>query len=386
MKSIRKMIEKFYPTAHPLDAGVFQYQAPPTAAFPYRLHLRIEPDGAGLLIVNASTVLHLNQTAVEFAHSFIYQMPEEEAINRIMKRYDVDREQIALDYHEFIDRLQILIETPDLDPVTYLDFERTEPYAGAISAPYRLDCALTYRLSDANGTGAAPTERVKREMLTEEWQTILSKAWQAGIPHVVFTGGEPTLRPDLPEIIAYAEKLGQVSGLLTNGLRLSEHDYLEQLLNSGLDHIMLTLDPDEEQSWEALRDVLAGDIHTTVHLTITRKFAPQIPQLLDRLKRMGVVCISLSIEHLDLGKELSQARQMVADRHLQLVWDLPVPYSRMHPVALEMKEEKKDNVEKHAWLYVEPDGDILLSQGQPQVFGNLLTDTWEEVWSRVKAA
>lgn len=386
MKSIRKMIEKFYPTAHPLEAGVFQYQAPPTAAFPYRLHLRIEPDGTGLLIVNASTVLHLNQTAVEFAHSFISQVPEEEAINQIIKRYNVDREQIAIDYHEFVDRLHILIETPDLDPVTYLDFERMEPYAGAISAPYRLDCALTYRLSDENGIGAAPTERVKREMLTEEWQTILSKAWQAGIPHVVFTGGEPTLRPDLPEIIAYAEKLGQVSGLLTNGLRLSECDYLQQLLHSGLDHIMLTLDPDEEQSWEALRDVLAEDIHTTVHLTITKKLAPQIAQLLDRLKRMGVVCISLSMESLELETELNQARQLVADRHMQLVWDLPVPYSRMHPVALELKEENKVEGMIHPWLYVEPDGDILLCQGQPQVFGNLLSDSWDEVWSRVKAA
>ncbi len=386
MNSIRKMIEKFYPTARPLEAGVFHYQAPPTAAFPYRLHLRIEPDGTGLLIVNASTVLHLNQTAVEFAHSFINQVPEEEAINQIKKRYNVDREQITLDYHEFVDRLQILIETPDLDPVTYLDFERAEPYAGAISAPYRLDCALTYRLSDENSIGAAPTERVKREMLTEEWQTILSKAWQAGIPHVVFTGGEPTLRPDLPEIIAYAEKLGQVSGLLTNGLRLSECDYLQQLLNSGLDHILLTLDPDEEQSWEALRDALAEDIHTTVHLTVTRKYAPQISQLLDRLKRMGVVCISLSIDNLDLDAELIRARQMVADMQLQLVWDLPVPYSRSHPVALETKEENKTNGEKHAWLYVEPDGDVLLSQGQPLVFGNLLRDSWEEVWSRVKAA
>jgi organic radical activating enzyme len=386
MKSIRKMIEKFYPTARPLEAGVFHYQAPPTAAFPYRLHLRIEPDGTGLLIVNASTVLHLNQTAVEFALSFINQVPEEEAIDQIKKRYNIDREQIALDYHEFIDRLQILIETPDLDPVTYLDFERAEPYAGAISAPYRLDCALTYRLSDENSTGTAPTERVKREMLSEEWQTILSKAWDAGIPHVVFTGGEPTLRPDLPEIIAFAEQLGQVSGLLTNGLRLSEHDYLHQLLNSGLDHIMLTLDPDEEQSWEALRDVLAEDIHTTVHLTITRKYAPQIPQLLDRLKRMGVVCISLSVDNLNLNAELIQARQMVADRHMQLVWDLPVPYSRLHPVALELKQENEVEGVMHAWLYVEPDGDILLGQGQPQVFGNLLSETWDDIWSRVKAA
>ena len=60
--------------------------------------------------------------------------------------------------------------------------------------------------------GLAPVDRVKREMLTEEWQTILDKAWNAGIPHVIFTGGEPTLRPDLLQLIAYAEKLGRSAG------------------------------------------------------------------------------------------------------------------------------------------------------------------------------
>ena len=42
----------------------------------------------------------------------------------------------------------------------------------------------------------------------------MDKAWAAGIPHITFTGGEPTLRDDLPALIAHAEKIGQVTGLL----------------------------------------------------------------------------------------------------------------------------------------------------------------------------
>jgi len=61
---------------------------------------------------------------------------------------------------------------------------------------------------------------VDRELNTSEWITILDKSWNAGIPHIIFTGGEPTLREDLPELIMHAEALGQVSGLLTDGLRL----------------------------------------------------------------------------------------------------------------------------------------------------------------------
>jgi MoaA/NifB/PqqE/SkfB family radical SAM enzyme len=35
-----------------------------------------------------------------------------------------------------------------------------------------------------------------------------------------------------------------------------------------------------------------------------------------------------------------------------------------------------------AWLYVEPDGDVLPAQGMyDQVLGNMLTDEWQEIWS-----
>ena len=128
----------------------------------------------------------------------------------------------------------------------------------------------------------APVDRVKRELSTEEWKTILQKAWDAGIPHVVFTGGEPTLRPDLPDLIAEAERLGEVSGLLTNGLRLAEPAYLQTLLKSGLDHVMILLDPDDDKAWEALKAVHAEEIFETVHLTITKHNKAHLDSILEK--------------------------------------------------------------------------------------------------------
>jgi MoaA/NifB/PqqE/SkfB family radical SAM enzyme len=288
-------------------------------------------------------------------------------------------------------RIKTLIDTPDLDPVAFLDFDRQDPYTGASSAPYRLDCALTYRLPDG-GQHVAPLERVKRELLDVEWKQILDKAWQAGIPHAVFTGGEPTLRPDLADLIEYTEQLGMVAGLITDGLRLSESKYLHALLQAGLDHVMLLLDPNEEQSWEALRDVLSEDIAVVVHLTITGYSPEQFPALLDRLAGMGVQNISLSAESTGLKDALLAARQAVAEKQMRLIWDLPVPYTHFHPVAIELAEEMEgvdavDYGPGHAWLYVEPDGDVLTGQGYYQtVLGNLLMDSWDKVWEKAKTA
>ncbi len=382
MNALRNLWQRFFPAYEPLPAGIYHFTAPPESDFPYRLHLRLEKNGSGLLIANGSTVLHLNQTAAEYAYHLIRQSPADEVSRSISRRYGIPAAQAQADYTGFTDRIQTLLDVPDLDPVTYLEFDRQEPYTD-LAAPFRLDCAVTYRQIDMDASPFAPVERVKRELSLEEWQTLLSKAWEAGIPHAVFTGGEPTLRADLPELIAYAEKLGMVSGLITDGLRLADADYLKSILQAGLDHLMMLLVPDDDTSWEAISVALAEDIFVVVHLTLTQAESANGKAILERLADMGVMTISLSANNPVVGAELSALRQHAADLGLRLVWDLPVPYSARNPVALELAAEDQPLPEGagNAWLYVEPDGDVLAAQGHPQVLGNLLTDPWDTIWS-----
>jgi organic radical activating enzyme len=382
MKQINKIQERFFPKTRQLPSGFFPYQSPPEVQPPYRLQLRLENDGSGLLVVNAKTVLHLNQTAAEIVYHLVKGDPAETTAREIARRYNIAQSQVLQDAQDINERIQTIINTPDLDPVTFLDFDRVDPYSTDISAPYRLDCALTYKTGEEIST-FAPVERVKRELLTEEWKSILLKAWQAGIPQIVFTGGEPTFRPDLCELISHTQNQGQVTGLLTNGYRLAERDYLHALLQSGLDHVMIMLDPEVNQIWEAIRDVSNEDLFMTVHFTITRKNFLQREEILQRLEKMmgSMRSLSLSVEHSDLKEELAAVRTLAGKMGFQLVWDLPVPYSALNPVTLELEiGEKPIKGAGTAWLYVEPDGDVLPAQGINRVVGNLLTDSWESVW------
>jgi hypothetical protein len=382
---IRSSIRQFFTPAHPLPAGTHHFQTPPEAKSPYRLHLRLEPDGSGLLIINAKTVLHLNPTAAEYAYHLVHGDSPDEAVKDMTHRYRVDREQARKDYGDLTARIQSLIQTPDLDPVTYLDLDRRDPYTTDLSAPYRLDCAITYRLPEGVDPNTAPVERAEGELTTDEWKTILHKAWDAGIPHVVFTGGEPTLRPDLPDLIAYTQEIGQVSGVLTDGLRFSEPDYLNSLLQAGLDHLMICLEPSMKASWDAVKTALPADIHTTIHITITSENQGQIEAILDRLEDLHAYSISLSIADPALQPALQQDQASAANHHLPLDWDLPVPYSHLHPVAFEKNIAAPDGAGL-AWLYVEPDGDVLPAQGINRVMGNLLRDPWEKIWSQRNTA
>ena len=368
-----------------VQPGLYHYQAPQSDPRNYRLHLRVEQDGSGVMIVNAATVLHLNQSAAEYAYYFVQNQPAETVARAMAKRYQVSQQQAFDDYLGIAERVMTLVETPDLDPVTFLDFERRLPHSGKLSAPYRLDLALTYRLPAAEDPEAAPSRRVDRELSTAEWKAVIDSAWQAGIPHVVFTGGEPTLRDDLAELIAHAEGNGQVSGLLSDGQRFADPAYLDSLLKTGLDHVMIVLQPAAEGAWNALDNVIAGDIFAAVHLTLDEKNLENMPALLEKLAQRGVRAVSLSADQSELGEPLSKMRDLAAALSLELVWDLPVPYSALNPVWLEVKEYNPAAIGKRAVLYVEPDGDVLPTQGDNRLLGNVLKDGWDFLWKQKMA-
>lgn len=378
MNILNRITDRFS-KVQPLPAGMYHLQAIQDEK-PYRIHLRLQKDGSGILIFNASTVLQLNPTAAECAFHFIKGAAPEEAAKQISTRYRVSKKTAFNDYNNFMDQIQTLISTPDLDPVSFLGFDLAAPHSADLTAPLRLDCALTYRLPSNTQAEYAPTKRVDRELTTEEWKTILDKAWGAGIPHITFTGGEATLRDDLPELIAYAEGIGQVCGLLTDGLKLADKKYLDLLLQTGLDHILFILQPDNKESWIALETIMPEDVFVTVHITLNKDNLKNAKQALERLAGLSVQSLSLTISDNYLRETYNTLRDKAAELGLTLKFDLPVPYSANHPVAFETLEDNILDGAGKAWLYVEPDGDVLPTQGKgDQVLGNILNDEWQAI-------
>ena len=379
MKIFNRIADR-YAKLESLPAGTYHLQTT-LDDIPYRLHLRLNTDGSGLLIVNASTVLQLNPTAAEYAYQLVKGSTPEEAAAQIAARYRVSKGIAREDYNDFVQRIETLIRTPDLDPVSFLDFEQAAPHSADLTAPLRLDCALTYRLNPETSAEAAPVTRASRELTTEEWKTILDRAWEFGIPQVTFTGGEATLRDDLPELIAEAESNGQVCGLLTDGLKLKDPEYRTRLLQTGLDHILFLLQPENPESWQALEAILAEDIFVTVHLTLHTANVADADASIKRLADLGVRSLSLSTSENSLSDSFHALRNTAAAAGLTLRFDLPVPYSASNPVSLETREDDVPKGAGRVWMYVEPDGDVLPSQRMAdKVLGNLLTDSWSAIY------
>lgn len=93
----------------------------------------------------------------------------------------------------------------------------------------------------------------KPEPSLEEIITRLPRVRGVNKPNVVFIGGEPTLRKDLPELIIRAKEKGFIPRVSTNGIKLLDLEYARTLARAGLCWVVLQFDGVTEEVYEKMR-------------------------------------------------------------------------------------------------------------------------------------
>src|SRR5262249_24968027 len=83
-------------------------------------------------------------------------------------------------------------------------------------------------------------ERMGDELDTAAWQDVFRQAARLGVLHVHLSGGEPTARRDLEDLVATAAEVGLYTNLITAGVLLSRAR-LEDLAERGLDHVQISI-------------------------------------------------------------------------------------------------------------------------------------------------
>lgn len=97
-------------------------------------------------------------------------------------------------------------------------------------------------------------KRAPRHMTVDEFCSIADKCRSADVPRLrLFLLGEPLLHPDLCQMIRYAKSIGVPSVELNTNAALLDADRTEELLTSGLDRIVFSLDGVDAQTYEAIR-------------------------------------------------------------------------------------------------------------------------------------
>lgn len=359
-----------------LTPGLYSYHTAPDSPDQFRLHLRVEPDGEGILVINASVVLHLNRSATEFAYYLIQGKDNVQIVDVLSERYDVTREILMRDVQLFIDQILFLSRKKDLSPSASIGFE-SHVFEKNLSAPLRIDCCLTYRSFNEKDDASLTAS----ELTTEDWKTLLGRVYNAGIPHVIFFGGEPTLRADLTELMAFTEQLGLVSGLVSSDPKLKDPAHLLPLIEAGLDHLTFYLDPSSPKDLQGLSNILDQDLFTCLRMPVhsDRDYRDLIHQLLD----LGVNAFNFLPEDEYSHAHAVKLQHELAESGVAFVDDIPLTY---HPHASEPLFSIWDPDSQPAQHFViQPDGSLAIHAGNQNNYGNLLREDWFTLWSRVMA-
>jgi radical SAM protein with 4Fe4S-binding SPASM domain len=373
------------------------------------LQLRVEPDGRGVMVINANTVLHLNETATAFAYYFMQGMPEPDIIKKVRRTYRVSESKAKEDYSKLVFTISTLAGTEKVDPVSFLEVEKEEPFTYQYSAPLRMDMALTFRCQNdcihcyAGGPHETP------ELTTAQWKQVIDRLSEIGIFILTFTGGEPTLREDLTELLLYAQNKGMVTGLITNGRKLKDPAYVEALEKAGLDFVQVTLESHKPKihdritnakgSWketvQGIKNAAKSQIYVTTNTTLSKHNAAEFLETIDFLKSLNVAafgCNSLIYSGkanavsqefalpLETLKELMpRIRDKAHQLGLKFLWYTPTQYCQFDPVQLGLGV--KSCTAAMINMCVGPNGDVYPCQSYFESLGNILTDSWKKIWN-----
>ena len=130
-----------------------------------------------------------------------------------------------------------------------------------------MDLAITYRCNNNCYFCYTGGPQKRPELTTADWKKALDKIWDSGIPQVVFTGGEPTLREDLVELVDHAQEF--VTGLITNGRKLAQ--LAPDLKRVSLDYVQVSLESHRPEIHDKMVGVAGAwnettERHTSGHI------------------------------------------------------------------------------------------------------------------------
>jgi 12,18-didecarboxysiroheme deacetylase len=140
----------------------------------------------------------------------------------------------------------------------------------------------------------------ENELTTEEGFKLLEDLAQFGCPVVLFSGGEPLVRPDIFDLIAYAVRLGLRAVLSTNGT-LIDHVLAKELKKLGLSYVGISLDGIGEvhdrfrgskgcfeKVVQAIENCQREGLKVGLRFTINKFNAEEIPKVFDFVEEMKI--------------------------------------------------------------------------------------------------
>ncbi len=149
-------------------------------------------------------------------------------------------------------------------------------------------------------TAASDSARRDAELSTAQAKKLLADLVEVNAPVVLFSGGEPLLRPDLFELLAEAKRIGLRTVISTNGT-LIDGDTAGKLAEANVGYVGISIDGPEEfhnrfrQTSGCFKATMTGfencrkaNLRMGLRFTITNTNKEQVPAVFDICKDNGI--------------------------------------------------------------------------------------------------
>lgn len=242
------------------------------------------------------------------------------------------------------------------------------------------------------------------ELSTDDWKRVIRESEQLGIVTIVFTGGEPLLRPDIYELIEWVDKDEAVALMFCNGLLLDK-DRVEKLSKAGLWAIHVSIDSPDPTAHDEMRRVpgcwqkaidglkrckdagmLTG---ISTYATPERLRNGQVVEMIELAKSIGADEITV-FDVVPTGRLLHEDRKhLLTDEDKEELCRIEERYNEGHPLPSVITQAHINGPTGNGcyagWcqFYMTAYGEVTPCDFTPLAFGNAREESLETIWNRM---
>jgi radical SAM protein with 4Fe4S-binding SPASM domain len=340
-----------------------------------RFHLRVEEDGSGVLLANASVAARLSSTGVLIAKARLEGMAYP-AITSMIKEtfYGATETQIESDVRKISGLIGELANLEDNYPIFNLDDPAILPPSNLLS-PFHAQMPVGQ---------------------PEQLNPLLQKLWESGIMHVTFSVEEDVDELHAQRNVERSEDLGMICGVRAPAAWLLKPGLFEKLALAGIDYIILPVEsvnakPAENSMVsidECLQQCKKWEVTPVLEIAILRNNLTNLEQVTNEFSAKGgnnILYYAVANDHQSeglTGFEIIQAASIVAESarrtRVRYVW-LP---AISEPGGLSAILRKGPRAAGDVSVRVNADGTVYAPRGPMVPAGNLSSESMTEIWNK----
>lgn len=379
------------PTAAPLTPtippGLYHYRRENDGQYT-RFHLRVEPDGRGMLLANATLAAKLSPSGVVIARGILDGRPDPTIHQDLLKQFrGATPELVERDIRQVSYLINNLAAPGDNYPIVNLEDASISPYQTILIAPLEASVPL-----------AEPERLVP----------LIDRLWEVAIPHVTILVSENPNPDHLIRAVERAEDLGMIAGVRGRATDLSGDNLMYDIALAGVDHVNIlyaSADPathntlcgdgDHMMAEQLFIKTQQNEVCPVAEIPLVESTLTTLRQTLAALQRLDIYNYSFfaiaapddlpddqrqgAIKAMAMPQAADLVEELAQEMNVRFIWQPPVQRDPAVPLSVQVRRGPRSSGD--VGVRVEPDGSVVPPRGPYRSAGNLFTDSWQTIWN-----